>query len=152
MQRLAAYFPPAGRYYPAKGDSLSRSDIITLEKNRCSSTIKSDISKPLRRLCRGFTLQRLAAYFPLAGRYYPAKGDSPRTRSDIITLEKTRCSSTIKSDISKPLRRLCRGFTLQRLTAYFSPAGRYYPAKGDSPSRSDIITLEKTPLFFRDKK
>ena len=97
-------------------------------------------------------MQRLAAYFPPVGRYYPAKGDSP-SRSDIITLEKTRCSSTIKSDISKPLRRLCRGFTLQRLAAYFSPAGRYYPAKGDSPrTRSDIITLEKTPLFFRDKK
>ena len=42
---------------------------------------------------------------------------------------------------------------MQRLAAYFPPAGRYYPAKGDSPrTRSDIIYLEKIPLFFHDKK
>ena len=55
---------------------------------------------------------------------------------------------------ASPCANRCRGFTLQQLAAYFPPAGRYYPAKGDSPSRtrSDIITLEKIPLFFHDKK
>ena len=49
---------------------------------------------------------------------------TPPTAATSSILKKSRCSSTIKSDISKPLRRLCRGFTLQRLAAYFPPAGR----------------------------